>query len=122
MLEARDRVADPWRSRHPALRLNIHRKYAGLPGQVAPKKDGTYLKRDTVVAHLERYARRIGKPRGKIVINVRFDTYEEQGLKAVIEEHRASGRWSLEEETVPIRPHLLAEPDLKTKLMVFSIP
>ena len=56
VLEAQDQVADPWRKRHPALRLNIHRKFAGLPGQAAPKTDGTYLKRDTVVAHLERYA------------------------------------------------------------------
>ncbi len=62
VLEARDRVADPWRKRHPALRLNIHRKFAGLPGQAAPKSDGTYLKRDTVVAHLERYATRLDAP------------------------------------------------------------
>ncbi|WP_430448831.1 flavin-containing monooxygenase [Rhodophyticola sp.] len=62
VLEARDRVADPWRNRHPALRLNIHRKFAGLPGQAAPKSDGTYLKRDTVVAHLERYAARLNAP------------------------------------------------------------
>lgn len=59
VLEARDRVAEPWRRRHPALRLNIHRKFAGLPGQAAPHTDGTYLKRDTVVAHLERYAARL---------------------------------------------------------------
>ena len=59
VLEARDRPAEPWRARHPALRLNIHRKFAGLPGQAAPKGDGTYLKRDTVVAHLERYAGRL---------------------------------------------------------------
>lgn len=62
VLEARDRVADPWRKRHPALRLNIHRKFAGLPGQAAPQTDGTYLKRDTVVAHLESYAESIGTP------------------------------------------------------------
>lgn len=62
VLEARDRVADPWRQRHPALRLNIHRKFASLPGQAAPKSDGTYLKRDTVVAHLERYAARLDAP------------------------------------------------------------
>jgi len=62
VLEARDCVAEPWRKRHPALRLNIHRKFAGLPGQAAPKTDGTYLKRDTVVAHLERYAARLEAP------------------------------------------------------------
>ena len=62
VLEAQDRVAEPWRRRHPALRLNIHRKFAGLPGQAAPKSDGTYLSRDTVVAHLERYADRLDAP------------------------------------------------------------
>lgn len=62
VLEADDRVATPWRRRHPALRLNIHRRFAGLPGQAAPKTDGVYLKRDTVVAHLERYAARLGAP------------------------------------------------------------
>ncbi|MEM7711367.1 MAG: NAD(P)/FAD-dependent oxidoreductase [Pseudomonadota bacterium] len=62
VLEARDRVAEPWRGRHPALRLNIHRKFAGLPGQPAPRTDGTYLRRDTVVAHLERYAASLDAP------------------------------------------------------------
>ncbi|WP_375552208.1 flavin-containing monooxygenase [Rhodophyticola porphyridii] len=62
VLEARDRVAEPWRSRHPALRLNIHRKFAGLPGQPAPRDDGTYLKRDTVVRHLERFAENLDAP------------------------------------------------------------
>ncbi|MEC9401000.1 MAG: FAD-dependent oxidoreductase, partial [Pseudomonadota bacterium] len=42
VLEAGDRVAEPWRARHPALRLNIHRKFAGLPGQKAPKTDGVF--------------------------------------------------------------------------------
>lgn len=56
VLESADRVAEPWRQRHPALRLNIHRRFVALPGQKAPLADGTFLKRDTVVAHLQRYA------------------------------------------------------------------
>lgn len=62
VLEERERVAEPWRGRHPALCLNIHRRFAGLPGQPAPVGDGTYLRRDTVVAHIEAYAKRIGVP------------------------------------------------------------
>lgn len=62
VLEARNRVAEPWRGRHPALRLNIHRRFAGLPGQAAPKSDGVYLKRDTVVGHLETYAKGLNAP------------------------------------------------------------
>ena len=60
--EARDRIAEPWRARHPELRLNIHRKFAGLPGQEAPKTDGVYLKRDTVVEYLEAYAEGLAAP------------------------------------------------------------
>lgn len=62
VLEARARVAEPWRGRHPALRLNTHRHFAGLPGQAAPSSDGPFLTRDTIVGHLERYAERIGVP------------------------------------------------------------
>ncbi|MBW8635821.1 NAD(P)/FAD-dependent oxidoreductase [Hoeflea sp. WL0058] len=62
ILEARDRVAEPWRARHPALRLNIHRHFAGLPGLKAPRKDGVFLRRDSLVEYLETYAKRIGAP------------------------------------------------------------
>ncbi len=62
ILEARDRVAVPWRERHPALRLNIHRHFVSLPGMPAPDGDGTFLRRDTVVDYLERYARSIDVP------------------------------------------------------------
>ena len=60
VLEACERVAEPWRGRHPALRLNIHRVFAGLPGQDAPRGDGAFLRRDTVAAHIERYAASLG--------------------------------------------------------------
>lgn len=59
LLEAQENVAHPWRRRHPALRLNIHRKFAGLPGQDAPTSDGVFLRRDTVVRHIERYAAKL---------------------------------------------------------------
>ncbi|WP_306261054.1 NAD(P)/FAD-dependent oxidoreductase [Pararhizobium sp. IMCC21322] len=62
ILEAQNRVAEPWRNRHPALRLNIHRHFVRLPGQEAPREDGPFLKRDTVVAHLERYATHLDVP------------------------------------------------------------
>lgn len=62
ILEAQDRVAEPWRRRHPALRLNIHRHFARLPGMRPPRADGAYLRRDSVVRYLERYAHQIGVP------------------------------------------------------------
>ncbi|PUB10398.1 flavin-containing monooxygenase [Yoonia sediminilitoris] len=57
ILEASDRVADPWRKRHPQLRLNIHRHFAQLPGAPMTRNDGTYVRRDTVVGYLEDYAK-----------------------------------------------------------------
>lgn len=62
LLEARPRVAEPWRARHPALRLNIHRHFAQLPGLRPPGSDGPFLTRDSVVDYLERYALKIGVP------------------------------------------------------------
>lgn len=56
VLDASDRVAWNWRQRHPTLRLNVHRKFAALPGKPAPSYDGAYLRRDTLVQHLEEYA------------------------------------------------------------------
>lgn len=78
VLEAEGRAAEPWHARHPALRLNIHRGFAGLPGLPAPRSDGAFLKRDTVVAHVERYARRVS-------MLIRYNT------KAVAIERRPTG-------------------------------
>jgi cation diffusion facilitator CzcD-associated flavoprotein CzcO len=62
VLEARDRVGEPWRARHPQLRLNIHRHFARLPGRRMPDTDGPFLRRDTVVDYLEGYAAGLGVP------------------------------------------------------------
>ena len=56
ILDAAERVAEPWRSRHPQLRLNIHRQFAALPGAAMTRRDGTFVRRDSVVDYLQRYA------------------------------------------------------------------
>ncbi|MEQ8284434.1 NAD(P)/FAD-dependent oxidoreductase [Thalassospira sp.] len=62
IFESNQRVAEPWRARHPALRLNIHRHFAKLPDLNPPKSDGVFLRRDTVVRYLEDYAASIDVP------------------------------------------------------------
>jgi len=62
VLDACSRVAEPWRARHPQLRLNIHRHFAGLPGLPMTRRDGVFVRRDTVVAFLERYAAEMQVP------------------------------------------------------------
>ena len=62
VLEASDRIAGPWRARHPKLRLNIHRHFARLPGKQEIRDKDTYLSRDSVVAYLEDYAEELDAP------------------------------------------------------------
>ncbi len=62
ILEARDRVAEPWRSRHPQLQLNIHRKFAALPGLRLTRRDGVFVTRDRIIRHIEDFARRTNAP------------------------------------------------------------
>lgn len=62
VLDARDRIAGPWRTRYPQLRLNIHRHFASLPGLPMTRNDGTFVHRDTVIEYLERYAASLNVP------------------------------------------------------------
>lgn len=62
VLEARERVAEPWRNRHPRLRLNVHRRFAQLPGRRITKSDGAFVRRDTIVDYLEAYAAALHAP------------------------------------------------------------
>lgn len=67
VLEARDQIAEPWRTRYPQLRLNIHRHFANLPGLAMTHNDGTFVRRNSVIEYLQRYARSLNLP-------IRFST------------------------------------------------
>lgn len=82
ILEASDRVADPWRARHPKLRLNIHRHFARLPGHHEPRQRDTYLPRDAVVDYLSEYASGLDAP-------IHFET-------RVLSVHREGDLWQIE--------------------------
>ena len=62
ILDAGERVADPWRNRHPLLRLNIHRHFAALPGAPMTRRNGTFVRRDSVVDYLQCYASDLDVP------------------------------------------------------------
>jgi cation diffusion facilitator CzcD-associated flavoprotein CzcO len=59
VLEAAERVAVPWRRRHPQLRLNTHRLHSSLPGMRMPASAEAFPGRDDVVAQLEACAERL---------------------------------------------------------------
>lgn len=62
ILERSDRVATPWRNRHPQLHLNTHRQLSRLTGMGMPRNAGAYPNRNTLIGYLEDYARFVGVP------------------------------------------------------------
>ena len=57
VLEANERVAEPWRGRYESLRLNTIRWQSHAPGRRMPRSYGVYPRRDDVVAYLDQYVR-----------------------------------------------------------------
>lgn len=82
VLEKMGRVAEPWRRRHPRLRLNTHRRLSGLPGMPMPKALGGFPTRDDMVGYLEDYA--AGTP-APIAFNVEVTNVD-----------KADGGWRIE--------------------------
>lgn len=88
VLEARDRVAEPWRARYESLRLNTLGWQSAAPGRRFPRGTGPFPSRDVVVAYLEEYARkeripiafgiearRIERDRGRWIVHTSKDDF-----------------------------------------------
>ncbi|UTW04145.1 NAD(P)/FAD-dependent oxidoreductase [Amphritea atlantica] len=71
IIDAASQIAEPWRARHPQLKLNIYRKFASLPGLPMDKRHGDFVPRDAVVGHLETFARQLNLP-------IQFETEVQQ--------------------------------------------
>lgn len=82
VLEKETRIAEPWRRRHPQLRLNTHRRLSSLPGHALPADGPAFPSRDEVIGYLERYAE-------VTQANIRFGIAVE-GLR------RSGGQWAVE--------------------------
>lgn len=82
VLEKMGHVAEPWRRRHPQLRLNTHRRLSDLPGMPMPKAFGGFPTRDDMVGYLEDYAAGTAVP-------IAFDV-------EVRKLDRADGGWRIE--------------------------
>ena len=90
ILDGAERVAEPWRRRHPQLRLNTHRVLSSLPGLRLPRSAGAFPARDAVVEHLERCVDRLEVP---IEFGVRVQRLEpEAGLWRI--ETTDGSRWA----------------------------
>jgi putative flavoprotein involved in K+ transport len=62
ILDAGQRVGDPWRGRWDSLRLFTPARYSGLPGMAFPAPAWHYPTKDEVAAYLEAYADRFQLP------------------------------------------------------------
>ena len=62
ILDAGERVGDPWRGRWDSLRLFTPARYSGLPGMPFPADPWHYPTRDEVTDYLEAYAARFQLP------------------------------------------------------------
>ncbi len=61
------------------------------------------------------------RPGGFVIFNVRPDTYEEQGLRAKIDDLIAGPTVREVEQSPDFRPYLLAEPELGAKIFVLEV-
>jgi putative flavoprotein involved in K+ transport len=62
ILDAGQRVGDPWRGRWDSLRLFTPARYSGLPGMGFPAPAWHYPAKDELADYLEAYAARFGLP------------------------------------------------------------
>ncbi|MBN1237480.1 MAG: NAD(P)/FAD-dependent oxidoreductase [Gammaproteobacteria bacterium] len=76
VLDEAERAAEPWRRRHPQLRMNTHRALSGLPGLPLPRDDGPFVGRDAVIGYIEEYQRRFALP---VEYGVRAERIERVG-------------------------------------------
>ncbi|MFD1512498.1 flavin-containing monooxygenase [Halomarina rubra] len=76
ILDAGDRVGDPWRSRWDSLRVFTPARYSCLPGMDFPGSPDAFPTKDEVADYLETYADRFDLP---VELGVRVDRLERTG-------------------------------------------
>ena len=76
ILDAGDRVGDPWRARWDSLRLFTPARFNGLPGMPFPGPSQAFPTKDEVADYLESYAERFDLP---VELGVRVDGLERNG-------------------------------------------
>lgn len=81
IIDASDRIGDPWRNRWDSLRLFTPARYDGLPGAPFPGPARAYPTKDEVADYLEAYAANFDLP---VRSGVRVDRLVKDGDRFVI--------------------------------------
>ena len=76
ILDAGDRVGDPWRARWDSLQVFTPARYSKLPGMDYPGSQYAFPTKDEVADYLEAYAERFDLP---VELGVRVDSVERDG-------------------------------------------
>jgi putative flavoprotein involved in K+ transport len=95
ILDANQRIGDPWRTRWDSLRLFTPARYNGLPGWCFPAPAWSFPGKDEVADYLEAYAARFDLP---VRTGVRVDRLFREGDRYVV----AAGRNRLEADHVVV--------------------
>lgn len=118
VVDAADRVAEPWRRRHDMLHLNTHRRFSALPGLRFPRTAGAFPHRDDVVRYLEEYARVLPVDIGWDVALHRADP-ERSCWRAETSAGELRARHlviATGPDRVPVRPHWPGEADFRGEI------
>ena len=81
ILDANQRIGDPWRSRWDSLRLFTPARYDGLPGWPFPAPAWSFPTKDEMADYLEAYATRFDLP---VRTGVRVDGLSREGDRYVV--------------------------------------
>ena len=81
ILDANQRIGDPWRTRWDSLRLFTPARYNGLPGWPFPAPAWSFPTKDEMADYLEAYAARFDLP---VRTGVRVDRLSRKGDRYVV--------------------------------------
>jgi putative flavoprotein involved in K+ transport len=95
ILDANQRIGDPWRTRWDSLRLFTPARYNGLPGWPFPAPAWSFPTKDQMADHLEAYAARFDLP---VRTGVRVDGLSREADRYVV----AAGKYRYEANHVVV--------------------
>jgi putative flavoprotein involved in K+ transport len=107
ILDANQRIGDPWRTRWDSLRLFTPARYDGLPGWPFPAPAWSFPTKDEVADYLEGYAARFDLP---VRTGVRVDRLSREGDRYVV----AAGKDRLEADHVVVAAGAYQRPRIPT--------
>ncbi len=103
ILDASERIGDPWRRRWDSLRLYSPAKYDGLPGLPFPARRASFPTTAEMADYLEVYATQLELP---VRMSTRVDSLSKDGERYVV----TAGAQTFEAENVVVATGVMQEP------------